>query len=147
MLLWILLVIIAIPVLTLASYIDNWGRDLTQNSARTMSDPDDPRLAPLHLSLSTDKVETLVVATINDLPLWETDGRWDQSSLRATRSTAWLGFVDDITVRLSTDDQHAIVNVVSNSRVGKGDLGQNPRNIDQLLNAIRSRVNATGSSD
>jgi uncharacterized protein (DUF1499 family) len=44
--------------------------------------------------------------------------------------------VDDVHVRLIADGVNTRVEAKSQSRVGVGDLGQNPRNLRQLTNAL-----------
>ncbi len=56
-----------------------------------------------------------------------------QRQLKAEAKTRLFRFVDDMTVsieaNIETDPEGAIVHVRSASRVGKGDFGQNARNI------------------
>ncbi|MFM9066415.1 MAG: DUF1499 domain-containing protein [Planctomycetota bacterium] len=75
--------------------------------------------------------------------------------IRLTRSTKLFRFVDDVTVRIepltpdSTDAAAAPdrqqespqvrLQAESKSRVGRGDLGQNPRNIRELLDSLRAQ--------
>ncbi|MDV6031833.1 MAG: DUF1499 domain-containing protein [Phycisphaera sp. RhM] len=68
----------------------------------------------------------------------------DRRRIQLTRTTPLLKFVDDIEVELTarpagqeSTRQSVIVNATSQSRVGKGDLGQNPRNLIELTTALR----------
>ena len=68
----------------------------------------------------------------------ETDG---VIQIHATRTTRVFRFVDDIHVKLSSPDHsstQSAVRATSRSRVGKGDFGQNARNLAQLMNGIQS---------
>ncbi len=60
--------------------------------------------------------------------------------VRASRKTRVLGFTDDVTVRLTPSTSGAHTNTRaefrSASRLGLWDLGQNRRNLDELLAAI-----------
>jgi uncharacterized protein (DUF1499 family) len=51
-------------------------------------------------------------------------------------------FKDDITVRVINRGSERVLAAKSRSRVGKGDLGQNPRNLKQLLEAVRTKLEA-----
>ncbi|KAA1257720.1 hypothetical protein LF1_02090 [Rubripirellula obstinata] len=67
---------------------------------------------------------------------WETisqAGKDDQIVLHAIRRTKLFGFVDDVRIELSSDqDGQTRLYASSRSRVGKGDLGQNARNLQQM---------------
>ncbi len=56
--------------------------------------------------------------------------------MRAVRTTPLFRFRDDVTVRVHADGDGTRAEVTSASRIGKGDLGQNPRNIKELLRAV-----------
>lgn len=140
MLIWILLAIIAVPFLLLVAQVDNWQRDLSQNRAETSTTASDPRLRPLHIRQPLPVVQNAVDSAIATLSKWESSGTWENGTLKLTRTTPWLGFVDDIRIRLNQEDDAVVVNATSQSRFGKGDLGQNPRNIDELFQAIRRQM-------
>ena len=57
--------------------------------------------------------------------------------LSLVRTTRLMGFADDIRVFLQTTAVGTKIDVTSQSRVGKGDLGQNPRNVREVLTALR----------
>jgi hypothetical protein len=84
--------------------------------------------------------------------------------MRLTRTTSLFRFVDDITVTISSVEIDAAsaendasgdasgdgssgasrgsrIEVRSQSRIGKGDLGQNPRNIRELIGELKAGVN------
>ncbi len=78
---------------------------------------------------------------VERLPRW-TVASHDENGIRAVRATRLLRFKDDVTVRAEPHEEGARAGFHSASRVGKGDLGQNPRNIKQLLEAIDRELNA-----
>ncbi|EMI15681.1 putative secreted protein [Rhodopirellula maiorica SM1] len=112
--------------------IDNWSRDFAENSAAIEADYPDP-----------------VAMLDSRLQRWVADkSRWDIQSktesdgtieYKITRTTALFRFVDDIEVKLVPDDSgtNTRMHASSQSRVGKGDLGQNPRNLAELVNGLR----------
>ena len=96
----------------------------TRNSARTRRAYSAP---PEEILAAAEKA-------IEGLPRWTLESS-AEGELRATRRTR-LGFTDDITVRVVEQANGSEVYFESASRVGKGDLGQNPRNLKELLQAI-----------
>ncbi|WP_372898123.1 DUF1499 domain-containing protein [Stieleria sp.] len=156
---WITLgVALAITVAIIGSVvlrIDDWGRDWTQNRAALDPAAPRPELRPVELDGS-------VQDAADRIRQWtETNSKWDWVSeeqaggdrrrIQLTRTTPVMKFVDDIEVELTAHpagqdatsqdatSQSVIVNATSQSRVGKGDLGQNPRNLIELTTALRDR--------
>ncbi len=136
----VLLSLAALALVMVAWQVDDWGRDLTTNTASTS---DDPRSAlPAHRSgLPPAELARHVLSAIDKLPRWqlaeltEGDGK---VMLHLVRSTPLLRFRDDIMVTISPEPTGSILRAVSQSRIGKGDLGQNPRNLRELLSALDS---------
>lgn len=59
--------------------------------------------------------------------------------------TALWGFVDDVTIRFretetEEDETVRLINIRSRSRVGKGDLGKNARNIRAIRRGLADRL-------
>tara|TARA_R110002073_G_scaffold41466_10_gene117114 strand:- start:24997 stop:25446 length:450 start_codon:yes stop_codon:yes gene_type:complete len=113
--------------------IDNWSRDFTENSAAIDAD------FPDSVVLLDSRLQRWVAAT----PRWEVHSKTESDGAieyKITRTTPLFRFVDDIHVKLVPDDggEGTRMNASSQSRVGKGDLGQNPRNLAQLLEGLRT---------
>ena len=100
----------------------------TQNSART-------RRA---YSAAPDEILAAIEKAVGELPRWTLESNAD-GGLSATRRTR-LGFTDDIMVRVVEKANGSEAHFESASRVGKGDLGQNPRNLEELLKAINEAL-------
>jgi uncharacterized protein (DUF1499 family) len=132
--------LLLIGVLMVALTVDDWGRDLSTNTAETDPQHPDPDLRPLVLEGDLAEVRERIRRTAAELPRWQVvaDAPDDPAQLRLEHRTRWLGYVDDVTVTLERLPTAVRLNVRSQSRVGKGDLGQNPRNIRQLMRALRS---------
>jgi uncharacterized protein (DUF1499 family) len=115
-----------------------WFSWLTRNWADT-NDPSDPSLPPLVLTRQVPEVLELVETVISHLPRWRVE-QVDTSAglVRATRRTRWWRFVDDITIRLEAFPGGTRVHARSESRIGRGDLGQNRRNLIELYAALRN---------
>ena len=59
-------------------------------------------------------------------------------AVHLTRKTRLFRFVDDVHLRIFPDGGGSRVEGTSQSRVGKGDLGQNARNLRELFRDLRS---------
>ncbi|MDQ3387268.1 MAG: DUF1499 domain-containing protein [Actinomycetota bacterium] len=80
---------------------------------------------------------------IEKLPRWEIESR-NVDNIEATRKTAIFRFTDDVTVVVEAHGDGSRAVISSSSRVGKGDLGQNPRNVEALLEAVERELAAEG---
>lgn len=143
----LLLVVVAPPLLI----IDDWSRDLTTNHAATSEGADDEALRPIHSTRSPSETAQLVERAAAELSRWElveeTSGKDGVVTLALVRTTPLLRFRDDITVTISPEGNGSIITAESQSRVGRGDLGQNPRNLKELLGAVRRKERESASSN
>ena len=135
-----LLSVLAILV-PLSMQVEDWSRDLTTNRATTSAEASDPWMRSSVLSASIGEVREAIIRFTaregswklrDDTIIAETGG-----SLALVRTSKLFRFADDIDVSLRPVNTGTRVDVTSASRVGKGDLGQNPRNIRQLMQALR----------
>jgi uncharacterized protein (DUF1499 family) len=97
----------------------------TPNSARAV------RTYPV----APDRLLAAFIRAVETLPRWSA-GPSGEGEVRAVRTTRLLRFRDDVKVRVFAEGAGAGAELTSNSRIGKGDLGQNPRNIKELLRAV-----------
>ena len=112
---------------------------LTRNWADT-DEPGDPTLAPLELPLPPAEALARVEAVVRSLPRWQVESvDRDAGVLRATRRTRLWRFVDDVTVRVEAAPGGSRVHARSQARLGKGDFGQNRRNLRALFRALREK--------
>ena len=72
---------------------------------------------------------------VEGLPRWSLEAA-DGGEVRAVRKTRLFRFADDVTARVCPDPEGARLELTSASRLGRGDLGQNPRNLEELLRAV-----------
>jgi uncharacterized protein (DUF1499 family) len=115
-------------------------RDFTTNVAVLDPAADDPLLQPLTLACSTEAVADRIATWAESTPLWKLetrDEREDSITLHLTRTTRLFRFVDDIYITLSGEGGQTNVAAESRSRLGKGDLGQNPRNLKELTRMLQ----------
>ena len=111
-----------------------WLRWFTRNWADTNEGDPAPIVVPLSLAEALVQVETV----IGSQPRWHIESTNAQTAtIHATRLTRFLRFVDDITIRLEPTAQGTRIHARSQSRIGFGDLGQNRRNLRELLEQLR----------
>jgi uncharacterized protein (DUF1499 family) len=80
------------------------------------------------------------VAAITSLPRWKlVSASVELGEIRAEVETPLFRFVDDVTVQISGENP-VVVNVRSKSRVGKGDLGKNAKNVSLFLDTLQQRM-------
>ena len=111
-------------------------RGFTKNWANT-TEPTHPDLSPLAVPVGPPDATGLVRAAVRTLPRWAV-AESTPNRLHLTRRTRLWRFTDDITVTLTAAPVGTLIHAESRSRVGKGDLGQNRRNIRELFRAIRA---------
>jgi uncharacterized protein (DUF1499 family) len=110
---------------------------LTRNWADT-DEGADPALKPLDLCLAPSAALASVETAVRRMPRWQVEGvDAEAGTLAATRRTRLWRFVDDIVVRCEAIPGGARIHARSKSRIGKGDLGQNRRNLLELFRALR----------
>ena len=121
--------------------IEDWSRDLTRNTAETSETAENPLERPMLLHRSVQDSVELVEHAVHTLVRWEMTGREQEGDaviLHLVRTTPLWRFKDDITVRVEPVAEGTRVTARSQSRVGKGDLGQNPRNLRELFESLRT---------
>ncbi len=141
---WILVALIAIPLIVLFFTIDDWSRDLTTNVAETSVDAADTGLRPLATTSTFDQVSDAAEAIGRTQTDWEfVDAKPSATGgvIRLVHMTRLLRFRDDVTLAIDTDaDGQSMIHMRSASRIGKGDFGQNPRNIRQLRRLLKEKL-------
>jgi hypothetical protein len=64
----------------------------------------------------------------------------DAGRIEATQTSFWMGFTDDIVIRVAAaDGGRSRIDIRSQSRVGQGDFGMNARRIRRYLQQLGSR--------
>ena len=154
---YIALVLFGLALLLLAGWlvttVDDWSRDLTNNTASTSPEAKNPSLRPIHSTMPASELADLVAASARELPGWEVVARDEtggEIALHLVRTTRLMRFKDDITVHVrslpsdapSQDNGRARSELAasSKSRIGKADFGQNPRNLVELMDKVRSSL-------
>lgn len=127
----IILGIIGLTMLPVLLSIDDWSRDWTENTAA----------AEATSSLSAKDVAERVQAFAASNSAWSVQSlEQDETSveINLTRTSPVFRFVDDVDLQVIDTETGSKWNAGSKSRVGKGDLGQNPRNLKELFAAIET---------
>lgn len=127
----------------MAWQIDDWSRDWTTNFAATDPQATDATLHPPTVPASLSEATSWFARFAAARPQWqirEETSAPPQARLHLERTTRLWRFVDDVHVTLTETDGGVLVELTSQSRVGKGDLGQNPRNLREILTALRSEL-------
>ncbi len=108
---------------------------LTTNHAQTSPSHSDPTLRTRDIPRAYDAVFDAALDVARTLPRWKIVGEARAEGLiQAERHTRLFKFVDDVRIQITqTDDWKVTLNLSSQSRVGKGDFGQNARNIREFL--------------
>ncbi|MEQ8849147.1 DUF1499 domain-containing protein [Botrimarina sp.] len=151
----VLAIAVLAPLVVVALSVDDWSRDLTTNRAATAIDHPDERLRPRRVAGDAARVEAALERFVSERRAWriadekELPGdsplKEDASDAvavwRLVHTTGLMRFRDDVwLVVLPADAGGVLLAGESRSRVGKGDLGQNPRNLDELLSGLAERI-------
>jgi len=87
-----------------------------------------------------EKVLAAAEKTVARLPRWHVESR-AESTLSAVRTTRVFRFKDDVVLRAApTPSGGTSLALTSASRVGRNDLGQNARNLSELLAALEGEL-------
>lgn len=136
----ILLVGVAAVTWNIFSGIEDWSRDFTSNSAKLDPDSELPLRRPFRVNGSVGEATDRIQQWVDAMPRWSVVSVEDNESARTiklTRTTRLMRFVDDVTVRLEPAGSQTKINAESCSRLGVGDLGQNPRNLEEFVSGVR----------
>lgn len=100
-----------------------------------------PDIQPLRFPLSKERVVDGALHAVNQLPNWSLSSYdVDRGEVRAEASTSLLRFVDDVVIRVLEESSDVKVEVRSASRVGRGDFGQNARNIRKFFEELKKQL-------
>jgi uncharacterized protein (DUF1499 family) len=113
------------------------------NVVETGRTPEYPDLQPRSYTQPPARVAREVEAAVTALPAWELTGSGSGPggfAVQAVRTTRVFRFSDDVTVHVTGSGGGSEVSVRSSSRVGKWDLGQNARNVRELLGELDRRL-------
>ena len=100
------------------------------NIVETGNTPEYPDLLPKPYQAKPGRVFDAALRAVGLMPRWTVvSSRLEQGEIRVEARTRMLRFVDDVVIRVTEQGGGTVVNVRSASRVGRGDFGQNARNV------------------
>lgn len=149
----LVLLLVLAPFAVMAFYIEDWSRDFSTNTAATSPTAADERLRPVEVATSLDELRSQVELFCQRESAWElgeekplpndspvlalVEGE-PAATTHLVHKTGLWGFKDDVwLVAEDLGDGRLRLHADSRSRIGKGDLGQNPRNVRELMTALR----------
>ncbi len=92
-----------------------------------------PEVKPLQLALSPDQAFQKALDLVNRKGWQVVSTVPALGTIEATDTTLWMGFKDDIVIRIKAEGSGSRVDMRSESRVGKGDFGTNAKRINAFL--------------
>ena len=113
---------------------------LSTNFAATSVSPEFPELKTRFYQASTNQVFSASVAAIQQLSDWTITRQSEGSGVILAEKKVVI-FVDDVAVKVRDDRGQTRVDVLSKSRIGKGDFGENRRHVAQFLKALDRELN------
>ncbi|MGH7039274.1 MAG: DUF1499 domain-containing protein [Stellaceae bacterium] len=103
-----------------------------------------PDLAPLMLAAAPGKAFALTLATARREGWTILAADPKAGRIEATARSFWMGFIDDIAVRVAAAGAGSRIDMRSASRLGRSDLGVNAARIRAYFAALRARAKAVG---
>ncbi|MGA1343309.1 MAG: DUF1499 domain-containing protein [Hyphomonas sp.] len=100
-----------------------------------------PMIAPLSAPVTVDAAYAAALAAVEARGWTVVTASPDAGIIEATETSFWFGFRDDVMIRIRGEEERAIIDVRSTSRVGLSDLGANAKRIRDLLDEIETRLN------
>ena len=125
---WAILVTVgAIILVAVIALLRSWP---VINVVETGSTPEYPDLLPKSYQAKPGRVFDAALRAVSRMPRWTVvSSRPEHGDIRVEARTLLLRFVDDVVIRVAEQGGGTVVNVRSASRVGRGDFGQNARNV------------------
>lgn len=119
-------------------------RALTENSVSTRADHPDPRLRGRTYPIPYDRVWREALRLAATRRTWSVERADDREGvIEAVARTPVLRFADDVEIRIGLDENaQTRVDLRSESRKGRGDLGTNARRVGRFLRHLDERLAA-----
>lgn len=114
---------------------------LTKNIYVTTPGNPDPFFRPRQYRKTKDEVAGAVREILGSLTRWKVvEYRENQGRIHATHTAPFIPFTEDVNIYIVQGlDGVTKLEVISQSQTGKGDFGQNKRNIRELLSALDTK--------
>ena len=98
-----------------------------------------PDITPMMVAKSPDEAFSFALEVARDMGWENIVSNAGEQRIEATDTTWWFGFVDDIVIRIRSEEIGSRIDVRSLSRVGVGDLGANAARIRRFRDALNAR--------
>ena len=96
-----------------------------------------PDIKTLTLNMSADKAFSKAIAVVENMGWDIVAAEPKEGRIEAMATTLWMGYKDDIVIRIKARDQVSNVDIRSESRVGKSDFGINAKRIRMFLGEMQ----------
>ncbi len=124
--------------------IEDWNRDFIKNFASTRDEAQHPLERPIRTTRGADELVGIVKHVAGAMPRWRVESEdvddGGAKRVKLVRQSMLFKFEDDVTVRIEDEGEVRAVHAESRSRIGDGDLGQNPRNVRKIMAAMAEAI-------
>lgn len=99
-----------------------------------------PDIRPILLTVPSQQAFTAALAVVRQNG-WQVQAQDPATGhIEATATTFWFGFKDDIVIRVRAQGTGSVVDIRSESRIGKSDVGKNAARIRHFTQQIKDRA-------
>ncbi len=99
-----------------------------------------PQIKPLKFEREYEEVFQAAKEVLGEMGLEIIATEENAGRIEATATTLWWGFKDDVVVKVNRFTTPVEVNIRSNSRVGKSDLGANAKRIEEIMQRLEEKL-------
>jgi uncharacterized protein (DUF1499 family) len=103
-----------------------------------------PDIAPLNLTLPRDAAFKRALDTAQRMGWTIATADEAAGRIEASDQSRWMGFTDDIVIRVTATDTGSRIDMRSSSRLGRSDFGVNAARVRAYLTALRTAAGAQG---
>jgi uncharacterized protein (DUF1499 family) len=96
-----------------------------------------PDIQPLVTDAAPGDMFNRTTSVLEDMGLEIVDANAENNTIEATATTFWMGFKDDVIVRIRPNGTGSTVDIRSVSRVGQSDIGVNAKRIRAIMAALQ----------
>jgi uncharacterized protein (DUF1499 family) len=100
-----------------------------------------PELQTQRYSQTAAQVFDAALAAVNSMGLEVVTSDKALGLIEAYDTTTWFGFVDDVVIRIQSDEQMTVLDARSKSRVGMSDIGKNAERLNDLIAGVAKNLN------
>ncbi len=114
------------------------GKEVTVSEAQREAYPD---IVPVQFSVSPDQAYQDALAAAKKMHWWKIQASNQLSGkIEATSTIPWFGFKDDIVIRIDSAGSGSRLDIRSDSRLGRSDIGENARRIRNYMSILKKEA-------